>query len=126
MKNKCRKLIFLLFSSSRVDLFVKKQNCRNLSLIIAHVSGFKSEWNENFDGFHKTTCGFLWNRKGKITEFGDQQASKIGVRTKYVLIRCSRATNLRGQGTPAGIFESLKGSPKFLFGRPTLRSGRLN
>ena len=33
MKNKCRKLIFLLFSSSRVDLFVKKQNCRNLSLI---------------------------------------------------------------------------------------------
>ena len=29
MKNKCRKLIFLLFSSSRVDLFVKKQNCRN-------------------------------------------------------------------------------------------------
>ena len=34
MKNKCRKLIFLLFSSSRVDLFVKKQNCRNLSLIL--------------------------------------------------------------------------------------------
>ena len=33
MKNKCRKLIFLLFSSSRVDLFVKKQNCQNLSLI---------------------------------------------------------------------------------------------
>ena len=31
--HKCRKLIFLLFSSSRVDLFVKKQNCRNLSLI---------------------------------------------------------------------------------------------
>ena len=33
MSNKCRKLIFLLFSSSRVDLFVKKQNCQNLSLI---------------------------------------------------------------------------------------------
>ena len=33
MKNKCRKLIFVLFSSNRVDLFVKKQNCRNLSLI---------------------------------------------------------------------------------------------
>ena len=33
MKNKCRKLIFLLFSSSRVDLFVKKYNCQNLSLI---------------------------------------------------------------------------------------------
>ena len=28
---------------------------------VAHVSGFKSEWHENFDGFHKTTCGFLWN-----------------------------------------------------------------
>ena len=33
MKNKFRNIIFLLFSSSRVDLFVKKQNCRNLSLI---------------------------------------------------------------------------------------------
>ena len=32
--HKCRKLIFLLFSSSRVDLFVKNQNCRNLSLIL--------------------------------------------------------------------------------------------
>ena len=49
---------------------------------IAHVSGFKSEWHENFDGFHKTTCGFLSNPKAKITEFGDQQASKIHVRTK--------------------------------------------
>ena len=35
MKNKWRKLIFLLFSGSRVDLFVKKQNCRNLSLIFS-------------------------------------------------------------------------------------------
>ena len=33
MKNKCRQLIFLLFSSRRVDLFLEKQNCRNLSLI---------------------------------------------------------------------------------------------
>ena len=33
MKNEGRKFIFLLFSSSRVDLFVKKRNCRNLSLI---------------------------------------------------------------------------------------------
>ena len=49
---------------------------------IAHVSGFKCEWHENFDGFHKTTCGFLSNPKAKITEFGDQQASKIHVRTK--------------------------------------------
>ena len=49
---------------------------------IAHVSGFESEWHENFDGFHKTTCGFLSNPKAKITEFGDQQASKIHVRTK--------------------------------------------
>ena len=64
---------------------------------IAHVSGFKSEWNENFDGFHKTTCSFLWNRKGKITEFGDQQASKIGVRTKYFFIRCTQAANLEAR-----------------------------
>ena len=90
---------------------------------IAHVSGFKSEWHENLDGFHKTTCGFLSNPKVKITEFGDQQASKILVRTKYFLIRCTWATNLRGLGTPAGM---LGGSPKFLFRRPTLRSGCVN
>ena len=41
--------------------------------------------------------------KVKITEFGDQQASKILVRTKYFLIRCTRVTNLRGLGTPAGM-----------------------
>ena len=93
---------------------------------IAHVSGFESEWHENFDGFHKTTCGFLSNPKAKITGFGDHQASQIRVRTKYFLIRCTRATNLRGLGTPAGMLGSPKGSPKFLFGRPTLRSGRLN
>ena len=92
---------------------------------IAHLSGFKSEWHKNFDGFHKTTCGFLSNRKAKITEFGDHQASKIRVRTRYFLIRCTWATNLRGLGTPAGMLGSPKGSPKFLFGRPTLRSGRL-
>ena len=92
---------------------------------IAHVSGFKSEWHENFDGFHKTTCGFLSNPKAKITGFGDHQASQIRVRTKCFLIRCTRATNLRGLGTPAGMLGSPKGSPKFLFGRPTLRSGRL-
>ena len=60
--------------------------------------------------------------KAKITEFGDQQASKIRVRTKYFLIRCTRATNLRGLGTPAGML----GLPEILYGRPTLRSGRLN
>ena len=42
MKNKCRKLIFLLFSSSGVDLFVKKQNCRNLSLIRGGGGGDKA------------------------------------------------------------------------------------
>ena len=39
--------------------------------------------------------------KAKITEFGDQQASKIRVRTKYFLIRCTWVTNLRGPGAPA-------------------------
>ena len=61
---------------------------------IAHVSGFKSEWHENFDGFHKKTCGFLSNPKAKNTKFGDQQGSKIRVHTKYFLIRCTSATNL--------------------------------
>ena len=44
MKNKCRKLIFLLFSSSRVDLFVKKQNWRNLSLIVL-ANNSRFTWN---------------------------------------------------------------------------------
>ena len=39
------------------------------------VSGFKSEWHENLKKPKK-------KRKAKITEFGDQQASKIHVRTK--------------------------------------------
>ena len=80
---------------------------------IAHVSGFKSEWHKNFDGFHKTTGGFLSNPKAKITKFGDQQASKIRMRTKYFLIRCTWATNLRGLGTPVGMLGSPKGCPEF-------------
>ena len=36
-----------------------------------------------------------------FTEFGDQQASKICVRTKYFLISCTWVTNLRGPGAPA-------------------------
>ena len=83
---------------------------------IAYVSGFKFEWHENFGGFYKTTCEILLNPKVKITRFGDQQASKIRVRTKYFLIRCTRATNLRGLGTPAGMLGSPKGSPKFYTG----------
>ena len=39
-----------------------------------------------FDGFHNTTCGFLSHPKAKITKFGDKQASKIRVRTKYFFI----------------------------------------
>ena len=50
MKNECRKLIFLLFSSSRVDLFVKKQNCRSLSLIRNVPSG---EERGETDGFRR-------------------------------------------------------------------------
>ena len=33
-ENECRNLVFLLVLTSRVELFVKKYNCRNLSLII--------------------------------------------------------------------------------------------
>ena len=58
---------------------------------IANVFGLKSEWHENFDGFHKTTCGFLSQPKAKVTKFGDKQASKIRVRTKHFSIRCTRA-----------------------------------
>ena len=43
---------------------------------IAHVSRFKSEWHENFNGFHRTTWGFLSHPKARITEFCDQQAVK--------------------------------------------------
>ena len=44
--------------------------------------------------FHMTTCGFLSHPKAKITKFGDKQASRIGVHTKYLFVRCTRTTNL--------------------------------
>ena len=44
--------------------------------------------------FHMTTCGFLPHPKAKITKFGDKQASRIGVCTKYVFVRCTWMTNL--------------------------------
>ena len=76
----------------------------------------------NLNGM-KTLMGFIRQHTGFCRT---QQASKIRVRTKYFLIRCTRAGNLRGLGAPAGMLGSPKGSPKFSFGRPTLRSGRLN
>ena len=65
------------------------------------------------------------NPKAKITEFDDELASKIRVRTKYFFIRCTRTTNLRSLGTQAGMLGSLKGSPKFSFGRPICGLGTL-
>ena len=44
--------------------------------------------------FHMTTCGFLLHPEAKITKFGDKQASRIGVHTKYFFVRCTRTTNL--------------------------------
>lgn len=37
------------------------------------------EWHENIDEYHKTKYGFLSHLKAKVTEFGDQQTSKISV-----------------------------------------------
>ena len=38
---------------------------------------------------------FTYQKKPKITEFGDQQASKMSVRTKYFfIIRCTWTTKL--------------------------------
>ena len=68
---------------------------------IAHVSGFKSEWRENFDGFHKTTCGFLSNPKAKITGFGDHQASQIRVRTKMLPYQMYSGDQLERPGHPS-------------------------
>ena len=68
---------------------------------IAHVSGFKSEWHENFDGFHKTTCGFLLNPKAKITGFGDHQASQIRVRTKMLPYQMYSGDQLERPGDPS-------------------------
>ena len=56
-----------------------------------HVSGFKSEWHENFYVSYYNMCVFV---APKITKFGDKQASRIGVRTKYFFVRCTRTTNL--------------------------------
>ena len=91
-----------------------------------------------FDGFHRIICRFLSHRKPKTTEFGDQQDSKMSVRTKYFfIIRCTWTTNLEawasqqeylgvrnphnfysgdqlwGLGTLAKMLRSLKGSLKF-------------
>ena len=75
--------------------------------LVLNVNGTKT-----LMGFIRT-CEFLSNPKAKITEFGDQQASKFCVRKKYFFIRCTRATNLRGLGTRARMLGRPKGSPKF-------------
>ena len=67
---------------------------------IAHVSRFKSEWHENFNGFHRTTWGFLSHPKARITEFCDQQA------VKWACIQNTSSSDV--------------------LGRPTLRSGFLS
>ena len=44
---------------------------------------------------------------------------------RFVCIQNTSSSDvLRGLGTQAGMLGSPKGSPKFLFGRPTVRSGR--
>ena len=92
---------------------------------IANVFGFKYEWHNNFDGFHKTTCGFLSHPKSKITKFGDRQASKIHVHTKYFFIRCTQATNLEAWALQLEWLEALRAPRNFYSGDPLWGLGAL-
>ena len=73
------------------------------------------EWHENFDGYHKTKYGFLSHPKAKLSEFGDQQTSKISVYIQNVLLDLLRkimylinqmcsGNQLGGVGIPAAMF----------------------
>ena len=73
-------------------LFALYKNLNNSAALL--VSGFQSELHENSDGFHRTTCGFLSHPKAEISDFSDQKASRISVRTKYFFFRCTWVTNL--------------------------------
>ena len=73
---------------------------------------------KNFDGFHKTTCGFLSHPKSKITKFGDRQTSKIHVRAKYFIIRCTWAINLEAWGLQLEWLGALRVPRNFYLGDP--------
>ena len=48
-------------------------------------------------GFIRQHAGFLSHPKAKITKFGDKQASKVRVRTKYFFIRSTQVANLEAR-----------------------------
>ena len=60
-----------------------------LTFLALNLNGMKT-----LMGFIRQHAGFLSHPKAKITKFGDKQASKVRVRTKYFFIRCTQAANL--------------------------------
>ena len=90
-----------------------------LTFVVLNLNGMKT-----LMGFIRQHAGFCRTQKLKLPSLVISRPVRF-MCVQNFLIRCTRATNLRGLGTPAGMLGSPKGSPKFLFGRPTLRSGRL-
>ena len=97
-----------------------KQFAALLKFLVLNLNGTKT-----LMGFIRQHAGFCRTQKLKLPGLEIIRRVRFACVQKCFLIRCTRATNLRGLGTPAGMLGSPKGSPKFLFGRPTLRSGRL-
>ena len=91
-----------------------------LTFLVLNLNGMKT-----LMGFIRQHAGFCQTQKLKLPSLVISRPVRFMCAQNF-LIRCTRATNLRGLGTPAGMLGSPKGSPKFLFGRPTLRSGCLN
>ena len=72
------------------SLFIKTWTIRrHCSFLDVNLNGTKT-----LMGFIGQHARFVLHPKAKITELGDQQASKISVRTKYFFVRWTRATNL--------------------------------
>ena len=74
------------------------QTCRNRYFSI-FIKTWTIRWHCSFlvlnlNGFIGQHAVFLSHPKAKITKFGDRQASKNSVRTKYFFVRCTWATNL--------------------------------
>ena len=78
----CRDRYFSLFIKTRTI----RQHC---SFLVLNLNG-----TETLIGFIGQHGGFCRTQKLKLLSFGDQQASKISVRTKNLFVRCTRATNV--------------------------------
>ena len=82
---------------------------------------------ETLIGFIGQHGGFCRTQKLKLLSLVTNRPVKLVCVQNTSSIRQMYSGDQRGAlGTPGGMFGSSKGNPKFLIGRPTLRSGRLS